>query len=328
MLRYYDNTRVAAYSECERKFYFRHVRNWVSDGVSLPLAFGLSWHSAMDVVWPNIDVPTEKLANLALAAFEQTWQEAGLPLAENASIEELDGWGYRNPGTAFEMIVCYIEIRRPYIQECEILAVEKPFAAAIRTDDPDLFYIGRIDKVVRKDGRIKGIEHKTSSLYKKDGPFRADFIDDFSPNNQIDGYTHGLNMNYQQVDMILVDAVLVHKTIHDAFKFIPVKRATAHLDAWLWEVNDRIDKIEADKLRLLSYREWARVEGRHASYLPAFPKQPSECIGRYGHCPYLDLCKMEPNPETIEHVPDGFKVEKWEPFATNCIATLGLDDEN
>lgn len=328
MTRYYDNTRTSSYGTCPRKHYFRHQRHWVGDGISTALAFGLGWHSAMDVVWGHINLDTETLANLALAAFEKDWQEQGLQLMENAPLEDIERWGYRNPGTAFEMIVCYIEIRRSFIEECEIIAIEKPFAVPIDPADPDLFYIGRVDKVVRKSGRVLGIEHKTSSLYKKDGYFRADFVDGFSPNNQIDGYLHALKMMYENVEMILVDAALVHKTVHDGFKFIPVKRAEQHMDGWLWEINNRIADIDRDVERLREYRyATGPAVGEHLTQLPCFSKQTEECISKYGHCPYLDICKMEPNPECIQHVPDTFKVDKWEPFEVNKIASLGLKDE-
>ncbi len=328
MPRYYDNTRTSTYGKCPRKYYMRHQRHWVGIGIAVPLSFGLGWHSAMDIVWDNIHLELEQLATLALAAFERKWVESGLQLMESAAPEDIERWGYRNPGTAFDMLIEYILERRSFIEECEIIAVEKPFAVPITADDPDLFYIGRIDKVVRRNGRVLGIEHKTSSLYKKDGYFRSDFVDSFSPNNQIDGYFHALKMMYgDEAEMILVDAALVHKTVHDGFKFIPVKRATQHLEAWLWEINNRIADMDKDLDRLEYLQSGQRLHNDDDVCLRCFTKQTEECIGKYGHCSYLDICKMEPNPELITHIPDGFKVEEWNPFDVNKIASLGLDGE-
>lgn len=324
---FYDNTRIQDFRVCERKFYYRHVRHWVPETPSIPLLFGGAWHKAMDVVWPMIsndhNAPTRDVAVVAMTAFESYWHgKYGLPsMADWVNLDPLDQETFRqrNPVTAFDMIIEYIEERRLDIASCELLSVEQPFAVLLSPDGhiggvPTL-YAGKIDKVVRReDGKIYGIEHKTTAEYRKEGPFKADFMDSFSPNTQIDGYLHALHMLYgKDVKGILVDAALVHKT-ERGFRYIPVDRQFSQLDAWLWNTHYRIQSIaENNKMLHKVQLEEVEIEPASLPYLPAFPQKTEACQIYHSNCPYIDLCKMWANPEAHE-LPAGFKEDAWDPI--------------
>ncbi len=335
MTEFYDNTRISAYSMCPRRFYFRHERDWVPTGTALPLVFGLSWHNAMDSVWEQISNgsqrPNSDIAKQAMTAFLKCWsEENGQPDLEafvDMSPEDAKKFRGRTPWTAYEMLAAYVDERKSFIIGCEeVISIEQPFAVPLSPSDDSFFYVGRIDKVVRKDRKVLGIEHKTTSLYKKDGPFRTDFVDSFSPNRQIDGYLHALHVLHgKDAKAIWVDAALVHKDHHDQFRFLPVERQYAQLDGWLWETGVYIQHIETEKDNLAIYKEDVTDGKQHLPYLNAFPKNTSACT-LYGNCPYMDLCKSSANPEQTwpDKVPEGFKVEHWEPFDELHISTLGL----
>ena len=53
-LELYDNTELSTHSKCSRKYFFRHVLHLEREGTAPALAFGLGWHSAMDIVWKMI----------------------------------------------------------------------------------------------------------------------------------------------------------------------------------------------------------------------------------------------------------------------------------
>lgn len=318
-LRLYDNTRLSDHDTCNRKFYLRHVQHFVPDSPGIALAFGSAWHAAMDIVWQAMrEYDDATLVEIAYEAFLQEWVDNwSLPTMEQATDEDKDKLGNRNDKTALNMLSNYIPQRRRFISDCEIIAIEMPFAVPLDPNDPTLFYVGRIDKVVKWEGRIWGLDHKTTSLYKKDGFFRSDFVDSFSPNSQMDGYMHALRMKYgESAKGFLIDAALVHKTVHNGFMFIPIERALAQMNAWLWEAHQKIEKVEHNKALL----EHQREANEHRDFLAAFPKNTSAC-GHYGGCPYMYLCKVVANPDALEHVPDGYRKEKWEPFEE-----LGLED--
>jgi hypothetical protein len=317
--RYYDNTRVSSFRECPRKFFYRHVQHWVPDTTGAPLVFGSSWHEAMDVVWQRLssgsNLDTNELAIEALRAFIDHWVSEGLPSLDEMGPEEIDRLGFRNPATAHEMLIHYIDERRSLLEgsEFELISFEEPFAVPLDPEDDSLLYVGRLDKVFKLKGRHYVGEHKTTAWYKKDGGFRYEFLDSFSPNSQIDGYLFAARMLYgKSLKGVWIDAALVHKTVHDAFKIIPIERLTAQLDSWLWETKYWIQQIDANKEADLS-----------GDYMAAYPKNTQAC-SNYGGCPYLDLCKMWSNPSEKE-TPQGFRYDPWDPFDKLQLEKLGLE---
>lgn len=318
----YDNTRVSAHRGCNRRYFFRHKAHIKSVGPELPLVFGLSWHSAMDVVWEHAksSANDDELANLAYHAFRDTWEEEGL--TADPSPDQADTWLPRVPGVGLEMIYYYIKQWRAMIAtDYELLQIEMPFAVPLDPDDPNLLYIGRIDKVVRWRGKVWGIEHKTTSSYKKDGYFRTDFLESFSPNSQIDGYLHALRMVYgDDAKGIIVDAALVHRTVHEGFKHIPIDKAEDLLSAWLYDTIEEIKRIRINDEQLLLVDEEDRI-------MAAYPKNTGDCSSFFGRpCPYINICKGDANPLDIYlgEIPHGFEFKKWEPWDVLHIDKLGL----
>lgn len=325
-MKLFDNTRISAYRKCPRMFYFRHVRNWRLAGTAAPLVFGSSWHAAMDVVWKHAkeSLPDFDLAKLAHQAFMEKWVSEGFPSMAEWDLAKEEAFAPRTPGIAMDMLLAYITLRRPQIQRLTVLAIERPFAVPIDREDSTLMLVGRRDKdVMNEEGNIGSYEHKTTTEYKKDGPFKSLFLESFSPNSQVDGYTHALHMDYgDKVRAVWVDAALVHKK-ERGFKIISVMRHLNMLDAWLYETKSWIKRILED------------IEGYSAihdelclqRFLPFFPKNTDSCIQFNRPCPYTDLCKAYPNPEQVEEPPEGYIVERWEPFKELELEKIGLEDE-
>ncbi len=341
-VRLYDNTRLEAYRKCERQAYFRHIRGFVEDKIALPLAFGLAWHNTMDEVWkhlaygdaayPSADqlTDTKDIVHAAMKAFNDCWTGEGLPGLEaysDLSAEDQKRYLPRTPVTAFEMLYNYIDTRRDFIESCELLEVERPFCVPLSKDEDDLFYVGRLDKVIRHNGRVKIAEHKTTSSYATVGGFRKTYIESFTPNSQVDGYLYILHMLYgDEAKGLTVDAALVHKQHHNFFTFIPVERTVDQLDAWLWETSVRVRQFDEDKAALRIMREEGNSD--KLPYLPAFPKKPEACT-LYGRpCEYMALCKGWANPERYRYTPEGFKSEYWSPVEPLHLETIGLKEDN
>lgn len=336
-MRYFDNTRIEAFRKCERSFYFRHVRHWAPDTTKAALAFGGAWHAALDVIWETYcgagsaeRASTAAVVGAAMFAFEEKWTEEGFPGLNDflaLSYEEQQKIGMRNPMTAAEMLYGYIEARedmmRHRFRPADEAWIEQPFAVPLSLSDPNLWYVGRWDKrVVRvSDGAIFGIEHKTTSEYRKEGGFKADYLESYNPNSQVMGYLYAGKVQYGHAFKgILIDHALVHKTVHDAFALTPIELHLEQLEAWLWETRARIEDISRDTTRL----DRERAEGM-SSFLPAFPRKTEQCIGKYGRCPFLDLCRSDANPERWDDPPAGWKVEKWEPFDELRLDAIGLE---
>ena len=311
----YDNTRISAYKDCPRLFYFRHIRHWRRDGIEWPLVFGSSWHAAMDYVWRKLLVEREPgpikhelIARGAYKEFIKQWIEEGAPPPEQIDYEMQQEISPRTPVHALEMLLGYVHAKAKLLDDMELISTEQAFAVPIDAKK-DIFYIGKIDKKIRlkSSGRVRGIEHKTTTAYRKGGPFRGAYIDSFSPNSQVDGYLFALHMLYPgKVDGIWVDASLVHKH-EEGFMFIPVDKQLKMLDAWLWETRNWVQKIEKDKKKLED-----SVDGSDP-YMQAFPRNTNSCWNFNRQCAYYNMCRAWPNPHGRE-MPEDMVEEKWDPL--------------
>jgi len=85
-----------------------------------------------------------------------------------------------------------------------------------------------------------------------------------------------------------------------------VGRPLQHLDSWLWETLDWINRVEADI-------KHATAERASAPYMRAFPKNTNSCWDFMSQCPYLGLCKVWSNPKD-KPIPAGFTEHKWDPL--------------
>lgn len=297
-----DNTMITAYRECPRKFLFRHKRGWIHEGaIPIDLVFGLAWHEALAVLWGGGTVASATLA------FTKTWVEQGLPEPKPANyqiITEIND--KKTPWIAMEMLENYAKQRGKFISECDSIEIERPFAVplGLEWNGRKVFYIGRLDKSVnhRVQGRLI-VEHKTTGSYAKEGGFRSDYLESFSPNSQVDGYIFASNSLYPEgVKAVWVDAALCHKTVHDKFKFIPCDRQFAMLDDWLSDARDWVTRMLTDI-------------DKYDADTAAFPKNTSMCW-MYGRpCSYKSLCKFVANiQKSAAPMPDGYKEEFWQPF--------------
>src|SRR6185437_404933 len=331
-LRLYDNSRLSDAKACMRYYLLRHVYGWTAEGVAVPLVFGSSWHAAQDVIWSNHtklygEAPVRNaVIEEAYAAFLKEWTEGGLLHPDNMSPDDIDTYGARTPQIALEMAYGYIEARENLFTDppFELMAVEEPFIIPLDPDDTTLWYVGRLDKKFRWKGKVRGLETKTTSLYRINGGFSADWIDSWSMDDQTDGYNFRLYTEYgKESGGVIIDGALVHKKVHDAFKLIPLEKQPNQLDAWLYDTRTWIDNIEANKAVL---EERSKLD---TPYLAAFPRNRRSCVGKFGKCQFFDLCRAHANPAKIrDEVPMGFKVEHWSPFDTLNLEKLGLDKES
>lgn len=328
-LKGYDNTKLGTYKSCPRKYYYRHVRNWRREGISVHLVFGLAWHESMDAVWQMLSKGAGATETLSVAydVFLNQWTEDGLPDPRTEPQDAFDQYKAKTPGVAQEMLYHYINHRAQFLSNIELMAVEKPFMVPLYPGNDELFYIGRLDKVFRWEGTVKAGEHKTTGMYAIDGGFQSSYLEQWSPNSQIDGYNFAGRMLYgEDFHSVWVDAALAHKKVHDKFKFIPVDRSIQQLDAWLYETREWISRIMDEEYNLELYRQ-ADPNQKPMTYLPGFAKNTNSCIDFGSPCPYKDICQFNANPENLDGIPEGFVEDEWQPFDILGITQM-LEESN
>jgi len=307
--RYYDNSRLADYKECPRKYFIRHMMGWTRDGNAVFLNFGSAWHDSMDVVWKHAkSFPKDELLKMAMLQFNLTWTDAGMPDMEDFQGNEM--YSPRTPGIAGEMLHNYIAERSKMLAECTVLSIEQPFAIPLPHLD-NIWYVGRLDKVVEYGIQTLILEHKTTTAYATAGNFRSDWVEIWYSSPQCKGYQFGGSLFYPKLDGVWVDGALVHKKIHDAFKFIPVNHHVDLLAEWVGYTNNWVQRVAGEEE---AYKEAGVLKPG------MFPKNEDSCFGKYGTCQFLDICRTVADPTSLPEPPPGFKHEPWEPYSL-----LGLD---
>ncbi len=307
----FDNSRLSDYKTCPRSYYLRHVRGWRRNGSSLALSFGQAWHSALEAVWNNANTSRATQVDAGFSAFNQTWIEEGLN--PDLSLEEQELISPHTPGIAHEMLHNYTTVRQSLIANSELLGNEQPFAVPM-PELPDVFYIGKMDKVIKTERENVVLEHKTTSLYSIKYGFQPDYVESWNSSSQVKGYEFGAALFFPNISGVWVDAALVHKKIHDQFKLIPIQHSLPLLKEWLINTRGWIARVQSD-LQTLS--ETGNLTDR-----PTFIKNEDSCFGKYGSCPFLDICRSYADVSSLDEPPQGFIEDRWEPFDVLNIEQL------
>lgn len=310
----YDNTKLSHKRKCLRFYYYRHERQWTGEGLAPPLVFGLSWHSAMDIVWQYPDGSKQDVVNLAMQSFLQTWEGEGAPNMEHADFDVVEKWNPRLPSVAAEMLHAYIDKRGPIMRGAQLIAVEAPFVVPLWPEEPNIWYAGRKDKKIIHQGDRVVVEHKSTTDYKKDGGFKAAYVESWNMSPQCMGYLYSDNvLSEGKTEAVWVDAALVHKQVHDAFRIIPVKHKYGQLDQWLFDTRNDVAEIRRNHQLLMDLRESGEV--KKLKFLPVFGRNQESCIDRFGQkCPYFNVCTQFPNPEQFDGPPPAMIEKEWNPF--------------
>lgn len=301
---YYDNTRISTYKNNPREYFIRHVLHWTGEhnNKAAPLVFGSSWHAGMDAMWgAGNDCSHSDRVELAMLGFRNQWEEDGYKW--DLDLSEQDFLGARTPGTAHEMYYEYARQREKMLNECIVLGIEQPIAVPF-PDLQDTWYVGKLDKVVDYNG-THILEHKTTTLYRIKGNFDNDYLESWNSAAQIKGYLMAGSIYYPKMQDVWVDCALVHKKVHDAFKFVPVAHTWDMLKSWITDTKRWIQEIQRET------EEYERVGDLS---LGTFRMNDDAAYGKYGKSPFLDIYQTIPDPSLLKEPPPGFVVEKWEPF--------------
>ena len=308
---------IADYKSCPRKYFIRHVLGWTIDAGTKapPLVFGSAWHAGMDAMWGlGQTEPHEILVSAAMHNFKTQWEEDGYIF--DMSLEEQASLGARTPGVAHEMYYNYAITRERMLKEATVLSIEEPVAIPFPNLD-DMWYVGKLDKVVEYNG-VHVLEHKSTTAYSVGNNFRPDYVESWNSASQVKGYQLIGAAYHPDLQDVWVDASLVHKKIHDAFKFIPVNHSWPLLQEWLRDTQRWLENMVSEEQE---YKEEQNLEKG------TFRRNEDSCFGKYSKCPFLEICGTCSDPSQLKEPPPGFKKEYWEPFETLKLDKLVNNDD-
>jgi len=306
----WDSTKLNTYDECPRKVFYEYLLGWKPAQQDNHLYFGDCYHQAMAHLLENgfEDRVVEEAQNL----FEQKYR-----LEFTSESDEI--YYPKDVFNAQRAIATYpVEYPRD-LEDNELLYTEISGSAPIDADRRLHF---RMDAIMRN--REKDFffvqEHKT-----KGGDFNFVWDTEWELAFQIGTYTHALYCLYpiDRVKGTQVNGIAFIKAQKTAgrvaFRRVSVWKTLGQMEVWLWQANDRMDRVYHDLDRLEKCTEDDTV-------LYAFPMNDRNCTKYFRICPFHEFCLAWKNPlQHCKQPPLGFKEEWWDPTTKPAKHTMELE---
>lgn len=298
-----DYSSLSCYSDCPRKFLFQYIMNFRSTSPNIDLTFGSMWHFGLEQgykAWQkNPEITPSELTQISIAAANLFWKVDGEP-----NFPDPDAIFPKSPGHAASMYQEYWHLYYDIDATYDIIGVETPFTLQIHPDKEHPIYVGLIDLVLKKEDRLKIIDHKTGkAVYPITlAGYEASF--------QTDGYLTIGKLYFDKLPTMTYNLALAQKS-KIAFERFDIFKRDQSTERFLQELSSQHDSILID---LTVYEN--EKDNTNKLYIPkAFERSPGyACTQYFRKCAYFDLCMQRNNPYLwAEDPPQGFKIEEWNP---------------
>lgn len=304
-----DSSKIQAFQDCPRGFFFRYVLGLQPEGSNVHLDFGSAWHEAMEALLLHgyddaaVEYAYEKFLEIYREAFPD-------PITDQDRAP-------KNPEYAYKALKEYVKQYKS--DNFEVLYTETAGLVPVREATEELparDLAVKLDSIVRDkgSGEIMSMEHKTTGRNSKAWREKWSYM------LQVESYTHLLYSLYpaDKVGKVMINgSVFTKSRTWDGIR-IPVYKSKKQMAAFLWNVNHWIDQIE------WHYQQLAKTSRSHP-VMKAFPINCSSC-SKHG-CRMGGICSTFPNPvdrftykengEIIVDPPTGYEVEFWDPLRNN-----------
>lgn len=306
-----DNSSLERFTTCPRSAEYYLCRKRESSDDRIALQFGKNIHTILEARYkhnPNVDTSTSDLMLAAARDAFSTWKFDDAEEFRNFSTActFIEKYNTHYPLEGFEFL------RLPSGQP----AIEVPFAVplgelevdavvSVRSQTGDIterhlstlkvIWTGRIDLILRREGRIFIMDHKTTSMM---GP---QYFKEFDLSSQVYGYLWAASTLLQQpVAGFIVNAMAFRKPTPKGkpyeFQRYPIPADDSLLKEW-----------QVDTMHIVS----DFVEMAKRAY---FPKHTKWCVGKYGPCPYLPICSLPPHQRDLMLMSGNYKTVEWNPL--------------
>jgi len=287
-----DNTTLERQQTCPRSSQFYCVDRRQARASSA-LSFGGAIHEGLAVLYRDGFGAITPAVDACLKHLQLTYAP------------EADEW--RTPQCACETLLDYVQhyqrddIRpviynsAPFVEKAFSLHVGSinldktlPYTYAQLTDSPDteqmyiqnlhILWSGRLDiAATQGDENVFVVDHKTSSIGGDQ------FFADFLLSQQMLGYAWALRKLMPESNIVgtIVNAILQRKPTKTG-KALEFKRQTYFQSKWMQ------DEWQADVIASIEQFVHHLCQG-------FFPKYTKWCFGKYGKCPYHEVCTLPPD---------------------------------
>lgn len=286
-----DNTALAAYMTCPRKYYYGYVLHRRKGGLPSPaLCYGSGWHKALEAAYKSEPTTRDILVDEIRGAVGRSWT------------------GSTDPNDYRTFDRCIVEFEHyidryglPWLEPAHTvgwpdtplveIAVELPIPGARHP------YTGKLDHIIDANGQFLIEDHKTASQ------MRSDYFKGFELDNQMIGYAVLAELvTGLPIAGVRINAHFIRKS-DSVFERRTIQFTQERLKAWCKNYDQWLARIELGNQMLIDgYEE-----------VQAFPQNFSACAGKYGMCTYADVCSMPPRLQqtTLEAY---YEVNPWNPL--------------
>jgi len=302
-----DSTKLQAYMNCARAYFFEYVLGWRKDEPSVHLGHGIAVHKAMECLYPvgGPDFSNDALAN-AWASYFEYYRSI---FHEDSDIANSP----KNPECTFRALSMYRNLYSP-LDDFEVLHSEVAGTVLLDINGRKLYF--KQDNICQdKNGRIFTLEHKTGTN------FRALWALEWAQSIQLGTYCHVLFCMYPPKDVYgaYVNGIFIHEpprirkdgtpyanSKDTEFHRIPVAKTPRQMEDWAITVGHWLNLLDDDFEALSSCIDSDDI-------MAAFPKNTGACTKYFG-CVYAPYCAAWLNPlQQADQPPIGFKIEHWDP---------------
>ncbi len=288
----FDASKISEYEGCPRKFFFRYVLGWQFKASNIHLEFGTAWHLAKEYLLSH-GVNNNNLAE-AYNLFEEHYRMHFGP--------ETDGmYAPKDPGNAMYALIEYVNSHHEAYRDIDVLHTE---VAAHVMIAKDRLVCGKIDAICRDERGVFGVDHKTT---QRD---TAVFQEGFKLTTQFSLYTHILYSYYspEEVWGYIIEGAILRKK-GNLHCIIPILKQPGMMNAWLGQINRRIDDMQRDYDRLEDIKPDDLEMG-------CFDPNPKNCTSYMKMCEFHSCCTSWQNPvANFYRVPGNMEVKHWDPMA-------------
>jgi len=303
-----DSTKVQAYQDCPRMFFYEYMLGWRSARPNNHLHFGKAVHIALEHIILHgyrVEAVME-----ALEMFNQEYR-AFFP-------EETDViYSPKTPGRFFDMLIQYLKTYPDDLTRYKVYKTE--FGGTVSLSEKHKLAF-KMDTVLidTETGLYCSLEHKTKGAnYIGDNYYYEHMM-----GIQVGTYTHVLNclVPPDQVSGVIINCLCMKKTKKPEYLLqrFPIMLTNSQMYSWLENTKFWMDLISDDKKRLENTSPSADV-------MKCFPMNGRNCCNWGRTCTYLELCISRNNPlQHIDRMPSDLEVSFWNPLDEELREILSL----
>lgn len=306
-----DNSSLERFTACPRSAEFSLIRSR-ERAPGGALNFGGAIHKALEELYrhgfgdENFALIQEAFVNHFVTSPQPNgeWRSVdyGLTVLQQYRkkyMSDLDIYHPASVEQAFSLPLCTIPVEQVWPYTCEELLGEAGNNDLVRVNNVHVYWSGKIDLIMQtKDSPLQVWDHKTTSMM---GPT---FFGDFFLSQQTMGYVWAAKQILETSNQInfLVNCLALRKPTKTGtaieFERQLYSYAPEHIEEWTQDVQ----YLVCDFLTHIAQ-----------SY---FPKATKWCFGKFGQCPYHDVCNLAAVPSReVMLASDTYSDVTWTPFA-------------